>query len=717
MQSDRPDDDQAWSYLRIIPSIKPYTWMKPIGGRVYELVILDGLKSKTTTNSDDPPSSYHTKDLFVAHEFIPDAWKHIGRLDDRVTLTNGEKVLPLPIEGRIRQESTVREAVVFGIGRAAPGLLVFRSDESRDSSDDEFIEKIWPAVQDANSRAESFSQIGREAIVPLPRTRVYPETDKGTIIRAQVYQVFAPEISATYERLEKSGEGTLRLGIDDLRDWLFHTFNERLSVCLMSTEENFFTAGVDSLQATRMLNIIRRELDLNGMNPSTNAVYDAQNTQQLAQYLHDLQTGTATQNREQNEISSMAETIETYSTFDKHVSKGSTPENSTVLLTGATGSLGSHILSQLLQNQSISWVYCPVRAVSPTKARDRLLSSLLNRHFHPDQHQLDKIYTLQSNSIPDLAPSLLEELHIRLTHIIHCAWPVNFNLPLSSFIPHITTLQHLLQLSLSPCTPNSAHFIFCSSISSASSCPSPVPETPLSSLTYAANTGYARSKLAAEKIIQKAVESAGANATILRIGQIAGDTAHGMWPDNEAIPLMVRSALTTHALPALNERCAWLPVDTVASSVLDMAGLGSEAHQPDTNPSLAETQIFNLVNPHSFSWTETFLPALRAAGLRFDTLPAKEWLQRLRDSEQDVENNPAVKLLEFWSKKVEALVGGEEKGRSGGQEEGVEDTRFDTAKAWRKSPALRIVPELDKGGFVSKVVQAWMEKWTGSSGG
>ena len=67
--------------------------MKPISSGVCELVILDGLESKIAANSSNPPNSFSTKDLFVAHETISGSWKYIGRVDDRVTLGNGEKIL------------------------------------------------------------------------------------------------------------------------------------------------------------------------------------------------------------------------------------------------------------------------------------------------------------------------------------------------------------------------------------------------------------------------------------------------------------------------------------------------------------------------------------------------------------------------------------------------------------------------------------------------
>jgi long-subunit acyl-CoA synthetase (AMP-forming) len=105
--------------------------MRPVDGGIHETIVRDGHKGKTVTNSNDPLSSYHTSDLFIPHPEIPDRWKFVGRLDDRITLLNREKVLPLPIQGRIRQHALVKEAVMFGIDKPTPGLLLFRSKNAR----------------------------------------------------------------------------------------------------------------------------------------------------------------------------------------------------------------------------------------------------------------------------------------------------------------------------------------------------------------------------------------------------------------------------------------------------------------------------------------------------------------------------------------------------------------------------------------------------------
>lgn len=123
----RARGDNSWNYIRIPPLVAKYIWRKPLKDDIYECVYLYGLEALVVTNSDNPPKSFHSKDIFVKHPKL-DAWKHIGRLDDRLTLINGEKVLPVPMEGRIRQDPLTRECCTFGTGRPVPSILVFRAE-------------------------------------------------------------------------------------------------------------------------------------------------------------------------------------------------------------------------------------------------------------------------------------------------------------------------------------------------------------------------------------------------------------------------------------------------------------------------------------------------------------------------------------------------------------------------------------------------------------
>ncbi|WXC42822.1 hypothetical protein SNK03_002592 [Fusarium graminearum] len=191
-------------------------------------------------------------------------------------------------------------------------------------------------------------------------------------------------------------------------------------------------------------------------------------------------------------------------------------------------------------------------------ATERLHKSLETRGLSLDDEQRGKILALPCDlSRPDLglSESNLAELQNKLTTIIHSAWAVNFNISVQSFEDqHIKAVHNLIQLSLGVQTPRPARFFFCSSVSSAGGTPRPgqVLESLVPSPAHAQHTGYARSKYVAEHITGNACK-AGAVARVLRLGQLVGDTKVGEWNTTEGIPLMIQTAVTLGALPALNE--------------------------------------------------------------------------------------------------------------------------------------------------------------------
>ncbi|KAL1613231.1 hypothetical protein SLS60_001463 [Paraconiothyrium brasiliense] len=293
-----------------------YLLMDEIAPGIFECVALDGLKSKSTVNSDDPPNSFRTRDLFTQHPSNPEFWKYVSRLDDRLTLVNGEKVLPIPIEGRIRQEALVQEAIVFGDGKVIPGILIVKADAAADMSDAEFLQHIWPSVEDANARAESFSRIPQELVVVLPAGTKYATTDKSTFIRAQVYEQFKQQIEDAYEKFENNTGGSIALPLDELEAYLLRRFREHLDVALESPETDFFAFGIDSLQCLKMWSLIKKEIDLGGRQAEVgqNVLYETGNVASLARYLDALRNGTQEDAQDQEQV--MRDLIAKYSSFD-----------------------------------------------------------------------------------------------------------------------------------------------------------------------------------------------------------------------------------------------------------------------------------------------------------------------------------------------------------------------------------------------------------------
>lgn len=381
-------------------------------------------------------------------------------------------------------------------------------------------------------------------------------------------------------------------------------------------------------------------------------------------------------------------------------------------------------MAQLITKDEIHKVYCLVRSSNPLQ---RVFQSLSERHLEVSEANQDKIFAFSGDlGKPDLGldAASLALMRREISLIIHIAWPVNFNIPLQSFEPQIAGLYNILQFSLSVKRPQPAQVFFGSSVSVAMNTPPPasIPDAPVESFDGVSPTGYARSKFVGERIVQHATR-AGARSYVLRIGQIVGDTQNGVWTDREFLPMIIRSALTLKALPVLPEvrflfhiissslrpatdilsqRCSWLPVDTLATVILELSDALAGLSRAHSDNSTDDSGVYNLVNPHIFSW-EDLLSELHACGLEFTSKPFRDWLQLLRKSaaQEDEMRNPAIKLLEYFEnnhKAEESLAG-----------EGV---TFVTTAAQRYSSALKSAPKVVETGPVRKFLTRWLYRWS-----
>ena len=284
---------------------------------------------------------------------------------------------------------------------------------------------------------------------------------------------------------------------------------------------------------------------------------------------------------------------------------------------------------------------------------DRVLQSLKERGITLEPSSEHKIVVLSTDlGQPDLGltKEMMEQLKTEVSLILHLAWPVNFSIHLQSFKPHLAGLRTLLTLSLDVYRSEPACLFFASSISTAENTPPPalIADAPVADFSHTLDMGYAQSKLVGEHMVLNAARS-GARSYVLRIGQIVGDLQSGFWNDNEYVPSMIRSALFMKALPALNENCSWIPVDTLATAILEVSRTLQSAPKPCAIDSTNPPVVYNMCNPHLFSWDQ-LLEKVRKAGLEFERVPYGDWMQLLRNSASngDEEQNPAVKLLDHF---------------------------------------------------------------------
>jgi hypothetical protein len=322
-------------------------FFKKIGEGVHEAVYLKSHPAlmSTTSNSNDPPGSFHSKDLFTPHPTIKNAWKYIARDDDRITLLSGEKILPLSMEGAVRESSLVRDGLMVGNDRLMPGLLVFRSTAAAALPDDEVIDAIWPMVEAANKVMDEYARITRDMIVPLPADVEYPATDKNNIIRAASYRKFEDVIDKLYNKeTQTNGLTKKQLGLEELEEYIFRVVRDHASIKVPDYETDFFAAGVDSLRAAQLRRLLQQELDLGGHSLATNAIYDAGNVAKLAGVLYSMRTGEQLQNghaNEKSEIARMEELISEYGSFEMQKPK-----------------LRSEVVVSTKRRGSVTHIYC-----------------------------------------------------------------------------------------------------------------------------------------------------------------------------------------------------------------------------------------------------------------------------------------------------------------------------------------------------------------------
>lgn len=695
-----PDEDKDWNYLRAMPEVRPYLRWEPQSENIYELVVLDGLRSKVASNR--PDGAYATKDLFTPHPTTPHAWKYYARRDDTITLVNGEKAVPNLFEHEVRTNPNVSEAIIFGAGKPRLGMMIIPSAATQGFEEEVVLASILPSLEKANKEAPGYAQINTEMVKMLPRDTELPKTDKGTVIRARFYKEFESQIDAVYEATEVAS-GELALSEPGLQAWLRKELADSMNIESDELEDDtdFFSIGVDSLRAIQIRSVIVKHIDTGGHKLGSNIAFDYPTVKALAKYLFQLRTGRSS-STSTNIEDQMVALISKHSTFKQHNPHTNALTSHSIVVTGATGSLGAHIVAQLSLLPSITKIYCLVRA-TPSTAQTRILTSLRDRRLY---HTLplparQKIVALASDlAQPDLGlpPATYKEITQNLTAVIHSAWAVNFNLTLPSFTPNILSTANLLTLSLSSHTPSPAPFSFISSVSAVAATPDRyAPEALPLSLSHAQNMGYAQSKLVAEHLCVNAAKETGVPARILRVGQVVGDTIHGVWNPQEAIPMILQCAVTIGAVPQLDESPLWLPVDIVAGAVVEMSLSGSGG-------------VMNVVNHRGFHWTRDLLPMLRtvlhAEGVQYEEVGRLEWLARLRTSGKDPVANPPVKLLGFLEGKYGYGEGEERSGMS-----------YDTEKARGFSPTLAGAPVIDEG-FMRKCVRYWMgTAWKVREGG
>jgi amino acid adenylation domain-containing protein/thioester reductase-like protein len=314
-----------------------------------------------------------------------------------------------------------------------------------------------------------------------------------------------------------------------------------------------------------------------------------------------------------------------------------------ILLTGATGFLGSHLLYELLQKTTVKQVYCIIRATDDTHALLRLKQAM--ERYQLPKASLDKVVALAGNITQTnlgLSSRTYQYLTKQLDTIIHSAADISYIRPYSEAVkPNVEGTRMLLDLAATH-KVKAFHHISSLSVYGATGTllgldavdESYDIQTSLPILFF--ENGYTQAKWAAEHMVKKAQQQ-GLPVSIYRPGFIQGHTQTGAANTDDLFCRLIIGNIQLGMYPDFPHKY-WLPVpvDYVSRAI---------AHIVLTKP-LGTT--YNLLPYQEPSHNELF-DLIAGLGYPMRRVNSRHWLESLS---QITAENALFPLMRFLTQKV-----------------------------------------------------------------
>ena len=320
-----------------------------------------------------------------------------------------------------------------------------------------------------------------------------------------------------------------------------------------------------------------------------------------------------------------------------------------VLVTGASGGLGSHLVDHIAQLPDVKTVVCLNRK-NNAEPYIRQQKAMRDKGIHFPETLKPKLLVLQTDSSSPmfgLTNGEYENLVSSVTHLIHNAWPMSVKRPLTGFESQFQVMRNLIDFACDVVTrrPESFKFSFqmISSIGVVGhygldngDTKTIVPEERVE-IDSVMPSGYGDAKLGCEKMLDETLHKHADQfrTMTVRLGQVAGSKTSGYWNPMEHFGRLIKSSQTLNALPDVHGTLYWTPVNDIAAALADLL----LSHR---NP----YPIYHIDNPVGQPWRE--MNAILADALNITNLiPFEEWIQRVRAAPE--RNNPASTLVDFLS--------------------------------------------------------------------
>jgi amino acid adenylation domain-containing protein/thioester reductase-like protein len=399
-----------------------------------------------------------------------------------------------------------------------------------------------------------------------------------------------------------------------------HLWAQVLGIGRVGPDDDFFQLGGNSLLAAEMLARARVMfgIDAAQVRPLTRRLLRDPTLRSFADATHEARAGTLVAHGADSRVDVTREAaLDTAIRLDA----GPPPDwrqPADILLTGATGFFGVHLLRELAASTSAR-VHCLVRAHDAEHGLKRIAEAAERYELGP--LPLDRVIPLAGDlARPDLGlpRATFEDLAHRVDVIHHAGALVNFIYPYSELRgANVSGTRELIRLAgLYRGIP--IHFVSTVAVLAGfgrAGVHEVTEETPLAYAEYL-SVGYVESKLVAEELLRNAAQH-GLPVAIYRPLDIVGDTRSGAWNTSTEMCAMIRFITDTGLAPDIDLPLDFTPADICAAAIGHIA-----------THTAASGNTYHLASAEQ-ALLGSLTERLRASGFTIKEIPYQEWVDEL----------------------------------------------------------------------------------------
>ncbi|MFJ5563849.1 amino acid adenylation domain-containing protein [Lysinibacillus xylanilyticus] len=392
-----------------------------------------------------------------------------------------------------------------------------------------------------------------------------------------------------------------------------------LNVEKIEGNDDFFNLGGDSLKLSKMIFILKEDfnydLDVLGFfeNPTLSYFLSISNNTKLNEEIkEEVKEGEAENCQIEIEPNNFVDT-------------------NTILITGATGLLGSELVYQSLKNGKK--VYCIVRGQSNESARKRVLDKINEISINTDNLDLSNLYVLNGDVTKlnfGLNTQKYDEISEEVSTIYHSAGNVNFMASLKEACDvNVEGLKRILQFSRNRRLKKVNHISTLSVVGHDHFLVEDIDIAPIS---------YVKSKILAEKVV-RSYRSNQEGLQVSRVGRIAGNSRTYSVPKQDLFWRLVTSIAEIGCCPEefLSFETDLTPVDFIAKELIN------------NTSSTTNNKVINYFSKCMISFGRCIEVMEKVLNRKIERVSYEEWMDR---AEYDSEDNQIKVIIPLFRKNV-----------------------------------------------------------------